>query len=173
MDTMIKTGSPAPEFTMTDLNGRTHTLADYAGKICALIFWSAECSWSERADKALQSMRAAWGKQVEILRIASNANETSQIIHNVSQERGIDLMILDPEQSLAQLFGAQITPEVFVFNEKGILRYQGGFDNASFRQPEPTRNYLWEAVQSLLAGENPTPQATKPYGCTIVYHAED
>ena len=173
MDTLIRTGSPAPQFEMTDLNGHLHTLANNAGKICVLIFWSAECSWSERADHALQSMQAAWGKQVVVFRIASNANETHQLIYTVSKERKIEPMILDTQQTLANLFQAQITPEVFVFDGGGILRYQGGFDNANFRQPEPTRNYLWEAVQSIIAGENPTPQSTKAYGCTIVFNTEE
>jgi peroxiredoxin len=173
MDTVIKNGSPAPDIQMTDLNGQPHTLADYAGKVVVLNFWSAECPWSERADKALMPMINTWGEDVVILWIASNASETPQQIEEVSRSRAIAPVILDQEQKLVHLFGAKITPEVFVFDRAGILRYQGGVDNANFRTPEPTRNYLWEAVQSILAGEHPTPAATKAYGCTIVYHSTD
>lgn len=170
MDTLIKNGSPAPQFQMTDLEGRKHTLADYAGKVVVLNFWSGECTWSKRADTALKHMLETWGEDVVVLRIASNANETFQFLTNVSHSREIDPLILDQEQELARLFGAAITPEVFVFDRNGILRYQGAFDNANFRAPEPTRNYLWEAVQAILDGEHPTPAATKAYGCTIVFN---
>jgi peroxiredoxin len=173
MDPLIKNGSPAPEVTITDLEGRQHTLAEYAGKVTVLIFWSAECHWSKRADEALLPMRTNWGEDVAILWIAPNANETRQDIEAAASSRKIAPVILDQDQTLARTFGASITPEAYVFDRAGILRYQGGFDDANFRNPEPTRNYLWEAVQSILAGEHPTPASTKAYGCTIVFNTEE
>ena len=78
------------------------------------------------------------------------------------------LQIRDPGAETAKALGAAITPEVFVIDKKGVLRYRGAFDDANFRQPEPTRNYLWEAVEAVLAGENPLPAEIPAYGCTIV-----
>lgn len=173
MDSVIKNGSPVPEFVMTDLEGRQHTLADFTGKVVILVFWSAECPWSTRADGALKHMLETWGEDVVLLPVASNANETEQEIRQAASERGVSLLMLDSQQEIARLFGAKITPEVFVFDQDGILRYMGGFDNANFRSPEPTHNYLWEAVESVLAGERPTPAATKAYGCTIVFDPVD
>jgi hypothetical protein len=59
---------------------------------------------------------------------------------------------------------------VFVIDEEGLLRYQGAFDDVTFRQPEPTRNYLYSAVEAVLAGERPEPAEAPSYGCTVMYH---
>jgi peroxiredoxin len=169
MDSVMKNGSDAPEIIMTDLEGRQHTLAEYKGKVVALVFWSAECPWSSRADESLQPMLDSWGEDVVVLTVASNANETEEEIREAAAERGISPLILDQQQELAQTLGAKITPEAFVFDREGVLRYMGAFDDANFRQPEPTCNYLWEAVESVLIGERPVPSVTNAYGCTIVY----
>lgn len=170
MDTVKHIGSPAPEIEMTDLEGRQHTLADYSGKVVALIFWSAECPWSARADKGLKHMLETWGDEVVVLPVASNANETEEEIRQAAAEREVSPLILDPQQEIARLFDAKITPEVFVFDREGVLRYKGGFDNANFRNPEPTRNYFWEAVEEVLAGERPSQTSRQAYGCTVVYN---
>ena len=76
---------------------------------------------------------------------------------------------MDEGGEVARLYRGTITPEVFLIDREGILRYQGAFDDANFRQPEPTRNYLWEAVECVLADENPVPGEIPAYGCTIVF----
>ena len=85
--------------------------------------------------------------------------------------RAVSPLISDAQQEVARLFGANITPEVFVFDREGTLRYQGGFSNANFRNPEPTRNYLGEAVEAILDGKRPDPASREAYGCTVVYEA--
>jgi hypothetical protein len=58
-----------------------------------------------------------------------------------------------------------------VIDQAGLLRYQGAVDDVTFRQRTPTRYYLREAVEALLAGRQPQPQETPPYGCTVVRYA--
>ena len=169
MAALIKTGQPGPDFTLNDLNGQAHRLTDTRGRITVLVFWSAECPWSTRADLSLSRMRTEWGDAVVVLPVAANANETLKEKESAAKERGISPLLLDSDQKVASAYGATITPEVFVVDAEGKLRYQGAFDDANFRQPEPTRNYLFEAVEALLAGENPVPDVIPAYGCTIVF----
>ena len=169
MDPVIKTGTPAPDFTLPDLDGVPHALADTRGTITVLVFWSAECPWSARADETLKKMRAEWSAEVTVLAIAANANESREEKAKAAAERGISPLLLDEGGEVARLYGAAITPQVFLIDAAGILRYQGAFDDANFRQPEPTRNYLWEAVECVLADENPVPGEVPAYGCTIVF----
>jgi peroxiredoxin len=168
MDPVIKTGTAAPDFTLKDLDGNTHPLADLRGRIAVLVFWSAECPWSARADKAISGMRSEWGTDVVVLAVAANANESMEERISAASARDVSPLLLDEKGELAKLFGASITPEVFLIDREGILRYQGAFDDANFRQPEPTRNYLWEAVEAVLADENPVPGEVPAYGCTIL-----
>jgi peroxiredoxin len=168
MGPMIKTGAPAPNFTLTDLKGERHTLIDYRDKIVVLMFWSAECPWSAKADRALDRMQAEWEEDIVTLAVASNANESREEIKEAARERGVETVLLDPGAETAKAYGATITPEVFVIDRDGRLRYQGAFNDATFRQPEPTCNYLWQALEALLADENPVPGEVPAYGCTIV-----
>jgi hypothetical protein len=57
---------------------------------------------------------------------------------------------------------------VFVIDRDGILRYQGAVDDVMFRQKIPTRFYLDEAIEALLARDLPEIQETSAYGCAIV-----
>lgn len=170
MDTVINSSQLAPDFTLPDLGGEQHTLAGYRGKVVVLNFWSAECPWSQRADQRILPMLETWGEDVVLLSIASNANETREQMAQAARQRGISLVLHDSEQVVARTYGAVTTPQVFVIDPQGILRYQGAFDDASFRQPDPTKNYLHWAVEKVLAGERPEPAAIPSYGCTVIYH---
>lgn len=169
MDPVIKAGRPAPNFTLNDLERNPHTLADYHGRIVVLVFWSAECPWSARADRATSKMQAEWGREVVVLTIASNTNESEEEKTRAAKERDVSTLLLDPGATTAKTYGATITPEVFVIDPEGILRYYGAFNDANFRQPEPNRNHLWEAVEAVLADENPVPGEIPAYGCTIMF----
>jgi hypothetical protein len=83
----------------------------------------------------------------------------------------LPLLLLDRNQAIADLYGAQTTPHFFVVDRKGILRYQGALNDVTFRQREPRIHYLREAVKALLLGKKPDPDTTNPYGCTVVRHA--
>lgn len=164
----LSTGAPAPGFTLKDLSGANHSLVDALGRILIINFWSAECPWSERVDRDFQPYIAAWAERVLYYPIATNANEPEDLLREVSASRGLPLVLLDPQQVVADLYGAITTPHFFVVDEKGILRYQGAFDDVTFRQRKPTRQYLIPAVQALLSGQNPDPTEVPSYGCTIV-----
>jgi peroxiredoxin len=168
MDTLIPNDQPAPDFTLADIHGRPHTLSNLTGKVVILNFWSAECPHSARADRELTKCLVAWGDDVVLLAIASNASETPAQIDQVAAERHLTTVLLDPDHRTADLYAAQTTPHLFVIDPVGILRYQGALDDVTFRKREPSQNYLCDAVAAVLAGRQPTPDLTPAYGCIIV-----
>jgi peroxiredoxin len=170
MDSMIASGQPAPEFILSDLEGRSHSLSGARGRLAILNFWSAECPWSERTDRALLAYLQDWGERVALLPIASNASEPPDLMARAAAARGLPLVLVDAGGQVADLYGAQTTPHLFVVDREGILRYQGAFDDVTFRRRSPTQDYLRQAVESLLAGRLPHPPQTTPYGCSIVRH---
>ena len=165
---MLSNHQLAPLFSLPDLKGTTHSLADYRGKIAILNFWSAECPWSARRDAELIPLLDKWGQLVTVLPIASNANESLELISQAAQDRGLPLVLLDRDQSVADLYDARTTPHFFVIDPSGILRYQGAFDDITFRQRTATCDFLVDAVEALLAERLPDPPSTLPYGCSIV-----
>jgi peroxiredoxin len=173
MDTLISIGQRAPLFELPDLQGSLHKLESLRGKVVILNFWSAECPWSKAADQELLSYISDLDAGLTLWSIASNANEPIDLLQHVAAERALPLVVHDKHQTAADLYGALTTPHFFVVDREGVLRYQGALNDVTFRQREPTRNYLRPAVEALLSGMEPDPSETTPYGCTIVRYNAD
>ena len=159
---------PAPDFELPDLQGDLHKLSDYIGKIVVINFWSAECPHSERTDRYLLHLLEGWDGEVVILPVASNKNESSQMVAEIAKARGIPAVLIDSEHLVADLYGAVTTPHVFVVDHEGILRYRGAVDDLAFRRREATQFYLRDAVEALRKGQPPPLSETPSYGCAIV-----
>lgn len=168
MDAMIPIGEAAPDISLPDLVGRPHRLSHFRRRVVVVNFWSAECPHTTRVDEEIHQLCCDWGDAVVWVSIASNANESLDLLRRVATERALPLVLLDRNHQAADCFGAITTPHLFVLDAEGILRYQGAFDDVTFRQKTPTRNYLAEAVAAVLAGKQPDVTQTPPYGCTIV-----
>ena len=134
MDTVVKTGEPAPDFSLPDLDGGVHDLSDYEGKIIVINFWSTECPSAIRADEGFGPLLEEWGEEVALLSIASNANETHDQLIEAAAERSVSPVLSDADQAVANLYGAVTTPHIFVIDREGILRYQGAFNDVTFFQ---------------------------------------
>ena len=76
----LQLNQEAPNFTLLDLNGNTHSLQDYKEQIVILNFWSAECPWSHRSDEKIIRHLPNWEPDVKYLPVASNANENLDLI---------------------------------------------------------------------------------------------
>jgi peroxiredoxin len=170
----VTIGETVPDFELTDVKGDSHRLADYAGWIVVLTFWSAECPVVAEYDAYFNALAARYGQeQVVVLGIDSNVNETREEIARTISERQVSFPVLrDRELAIADRLGAVTTPHVFIIDAQGGLAYAGGVDDRSFRQPEPTVQYVDQALEALLAGQSPPTQEARSYGCTIVRHGE-
>ncbi len=166
----MQVGTPAPDFRLPDLTGASHQLSEIADKIVVINFWSAECPWSKRMDATLAQLISEWEDRVEFWSIASNVNEDPVLIRDEASARGIPVVLLDPDQYVADLFGATTTPQVFVIDPNQILRYTGAVDDRTFRNREASQAYLADAIQAVLEDRSPDPSHTSPYGCAIVRH---
>jgi len=165
---LLQVNQKAPDFTLLDLEGNSHSLRENRGIIVILNFWSAECPWSQRSDQKILEYLPDWGTAVKYLPVASNANENRELVISQVNTRKLPLMLHDPNHQVADLYGAITTPHLYVIDADGILRYQGAFNDVTFRQPTPTLNYLHLAVEALRAGSSPDPAETSAYGCAIV-----
>ena len=72
----------------------------------------------------------------------------------------------DESQEVASAYGAQTTPDVFVLDAEGRLRYRGAPD-ADHRDPGQNAAWLREALDALIAGEELARAETKPVGCSV------
>lgn len=159
---------PAPDFELSDLAGVRRRLSDYRGQVVVLNFWSCECPHSERTDRSLLSAYAQQEDQVVLLTIAPNSNEDRACVEGISRERGLPIVLLDEGNAVADLYEAQTTPEAFVIDREGFLRFHGAVDDVSWRQRTATRFFVEEAVKALLEGSLPEVTERTAIGCAIV-----
>lgn len=165
----MELGKEAPNFTLNALDGKKHSLADYRGTLTIINFWSAECPHAARVDVGLAPLLEAWGGEVQLLQIASNGNEPLSMLREVAEERNSPGIILhDPNSAVADLYEATNTPHIFIVDADDKLQYHGAYDDVTFRQRTPTRNYVRDVVESLLNGSKPEVTSVAPFGCTIV-----
>ncbi|HEY5118243.1 MAG TPA: redoxin domain-containing protein [Anaerolineales bacterium] len=165
---MVALTSPAPAFSLPDLTGRINKLEAYRGQLVLLYFWSAVCPWSERADREIAKWPSSLASAAVILRLAMNADEGTDLVRGEAAKRFQGIVLLDSDRNVTDAYGAQLTPEFFLLDPGGRMRYHGALDDATFRRPAPTRPYLENALRALLAGGKPDPADTPLYGCAIV-----
>jgi hypothetical protein len=103
--------------------------------------------------------------------INSNKTESAEVVRQHAQSSGFEFVVVkDGGSAFANQLGAQVTPEVFVLDKNGKLRYHGAIGNS--RQPttkadEANGDELVQAVEAVLAGLDVPMAKTKMFGCTI------
>ncbi len=172
MDLIANVGQRAPDFSLKDLNGVPHRLEDVIGRILIINFWSAECPWSEKIDTKLVELLSTNAEEVSLWSIASNRNEPMEMLTTVAEDRGLSVVLSDPDHAVADLYAAVTTPHFYLIDSAGILQYRGAFDDATFRQPDATRNYLREALQAVRESRQPALMEAPSYGCAIIRFAD-
>jgi peroxiredoxin len=163
-------GQAVDDFELTDSAGAAHRLSQYRGAVAALTFWSAECPVAREYDPYFNGLLDRYPDgRVVVLGIDSNVHYGLEEIVRVMAERGVRFPVLrDAGCAIADYFGAQTTPHVFIVDAEGRLAYAGAVDDRTFRQRQATVNYVDQALEALLAGQTPPAVQTQPYGCTIV-----
>lgn len=169
-------GEPAPDFTLTDTEGKSHRLSDYKGKIVVLQWINPQCPVCRRvwSDGLVGSMRDEMKKVApDIVHLTINSTHFMEPSQSAAylKEHKIDVPALDDRAgTVGRLYGARTTPHMYVIDQKGILRYDGAFDDdARGREDSGTTNYVVNAVKQIVAGETVTPDTTRPYGCSVKY----
>jgi peroxiredoxin len=79
----------------------------------------------------------------------------------------------DQDQSVARAYGAERTPEVFVLDQQGTCRYEGGIDDNCKEPDKVTRRPLRDALLALTAGEPVSVPQSYAVGCTMKWKNRD
>ncbi len=174
-------GKPAPDFTGTDIYGKTVKLSDYKGKVVVLESYNSDCPFCHNhyktgAMQELQKKLAAKGV-VWLLVNSVNKNNPSYRTPEEAQKEwakekiAATAWIDDNSGAIGREYGMKTTPQVFVIDKEGTLVYDGAIDNrpSPSGDPRTAHNYVQEAVDKLLAGEKVIITETKPYGCGVKY----
>ncbi|NDJ61370.1 MAG: thioredoxin family protein [Chloroflexi bacterium] len=175
----LNIGDNAISFSLPGVDDQTHALSDHADKnAIAVIFSCNHCpyvrAWEDRMVQ-IQADYAAKGAQL----IAINANDAAKYpddsfpkMKERAQEKGFNFPYLhDESQEIARAYGAERTPEIFLFDKDGKLRYHGAIDD-NYEMPEAVKApYLRDALDAVLSGETPETAETPPVGCSVKWKA--
>jgi peroxiredoxin len=169
-------GEQAPDFTLSDVNGKTVKLSQYKGKAIVLEWFNPTCPYCQDVYKeggVLREMPERWMREgVVWLSINSQGPEEagSGIEENKKFMRENEMrtpLLMDPTGAVGKAYGAKTTPHVFVISEKGVLVYRGALDNAPRGVVPPKdvkTNYVESALKDLKAGHAVVVNETRPYG---------
>ena len=166
----VKMDKEVPNFALKDAMDKEHTLKDLSQdkKATVVMFISTQCPVSNNYNERILALYNDYKNQgVQFIGINSNKNESVKEIAEHSKANKFHFLVLkDLKNEMADKFGAKRTPEVYLLDEKRILRYHGAIDNS---QQDPETHYLREALDFVVAGKE-IPEdykKTKAFGCTI------
>ena len=165
-------GGRAPDFSLPPASGgRPVILSQELPKhrVTVLMFIATRCPYSNGYNGRMEKLSADYsGQNVAFLGINSNEGEPAAAVVEHARLHGLTFPILkDAGSSVADLYGAQRTPEIFVVDASGALRYHGRIDENA-QDPSAVRSPdLRNALDALISGR-PVPAAeTKAFGCSI------
>lgn len=174
-------GKPAPDFTVKDASGQSHSLKDFAGKNVVLEWTNHDCPFvvkhytgnMQSLQQDMQAEEVVWltvissapGKQGHI-DSAKSAQLTS------SRNASPTAVLFDESGAMGKAYDAKTTPHMYVIDKAGVLQYMGGIDSIPSAKVEDIAKatpFFANAAKAVLAGNTPDPAVTKPYGCSVKY----
>ena len=168
----LKIGAPAPGCHLPDTEGNEHSPPQ--GTPLVVAFTCNHCPYALAwHDRLLAVARDYADRDVTTLLICSNDAERypqdgpAAMRERVEQEGPWPAPYLfDASQQVARNYGAEVTPDVFVFDAGGMLRWRGAPDE-DHKDPSLDAAWLREALDAVLAGEEVEEPHRPPVGCTI------
>lgn len=180
---ILKIGAPAPGFHLLGVDGKYHSLQDYASsKVLVVIFNCDHCPIAQMYEKRIKQLTSDYkDRSVQVVVIMGNDPKAEAL----SEWGHTDLGDTYPEmklraayrhfnfpylfdgdtQAVALKYGPTATPHAFVFDQQRILQYEGRIDSNP-REEYATKHYVRDAIEDLLAGKPIEVTDTPAVGCS-------
>jgi peroxiredoxin len=177
----VQVGETAPDFTAKDINGKTHRLSDYRGKIVVLEAYNFDCPFCANHYKtgSMQALQEAVTSKGGVWLLVNSTHKSNPSYRTpaAAQKEFASLgmkataWLDDHEGKVGKLYGMKTTPHLFVIDPSGKVAYAGAVDDrpVTTGDPRTAKNYVRMAVEALLAGKPVPVPTTKPYGCSVKY----
>ncbi|CAL1125251.1 unnamed protein product [Cladocopium goreaui] len=177
---MLPLGTPSPDFSLPNIDGKVVSLADFRDAPALLVmFICNHCPFVKHIADELAKLGSDYqAKGAAVVAINSNdvenyPDDSPAKMKEEAQTRGYTFPYLyDETQEVAKAYHAACTPDFFVFNADGKLAYRGQLDASRPENGVPvTGEDLRAALDAVLSsGSAPEPQ-TPSIGCNIKWKA--
>ena len=164
----VTVGQPAPDFALQDTAGKTHSLKAYRGQTVVIGFVGTKCPIANAYITRMNAIAAEYkAKNVVFFGINSNINEPLKLVkEHAAKAKYVFSILKDASNVVADSYGATVTPEMYIIDGTGVLRYHGRVDNAS-DEKRVERHDLRTALDEMLAGKAISKADLKAFGCVI------
>jgi peroxiredoxin len=177
--TMLPLGTQAPDFSLTDVSGRTVSLADFGRKPLVVMFICNHCPYVRLIRSGLAQLAHDYqSRGVAMVAISSNdawdfPQDGPEKMKIEAKEAGyIFPYLYDESQDVAKAYRAACTPDFFVFDRDHRLAYRGQFDDSRPNNGRPvTGRDLREALDAVISGKPPSADQKPSIGCNIKWTA--
>ncbi|HEY0428785.1 MAG TPA: thioredoxin family protein [Pyrinomonadaceae bacterium] len=161
-------GATIENFSLTDTNGKSQSFNDLKGKNgTVVVFVSAQCPVVRGYNERISRLAADYKAQgINFIGINSNSSESLEMIKSHADEHYKFPVLVDKGNVIADRLGANVTPEMFYFNEKNVLVYHGAIDNDKSGE-NISVNYLRDAIDATLTGKTVAKTTAYAIGCSI------
>jgi peroxiredoxin len=173
---MEKIGQYAPDFELPGIDGSVHHLARYLEQFQAVgvVIMCNHCPYVHKYLDRLKQIQTDFHSQSFTL-IGINANDDQQYpedsfekMKTFAQTQSLNFPYLrDVTQEVAQSFGAERTPQVFLMNRDSVICYNGAVDDNPQNAGEIKANYLRDAIAQLLSNQAIAHSTTSAIGCSV------
>ncbi len=175
----IAIGDSLPKSTekLKNIDEKESTLEGFVGKKGTLVIFSCNhCPWAKAWEDRIAALGNSYRtKEIGVVMINSNDPTNNEIdnfdgMKTRAKEKGFQFpYVMDGTSNMARLFGAQRTPEVFLFDGKGRLVYHGTIDDNAEKPDQVKKTYLKNALDQVVNGKPVTVSSTKAIGCSIKF----
>lgn len=183
-------GAAAPDFSLPGVDGKTYTLEDFAGsKALVVLFTCNHCPTAQYYEERVKAIVDDYrGKGVALVAISPNDPKSVRLdelgytdLNDTLDEmklRAAHMKFNFPylydgdTQKASRAYGAVATPHAFVFDAARKLRYAGRIDDSERPEFAKTRD-LRDAIDAVLAGQDPKVATTKTFGCSVKWTGKE
>ncbi len=177
-DPRLSVGDPAPLFELPDTDGTLVRLEPVQHAATVVVFTANGCPYARAwHDRIQQVARDVADRDVAVLQLVSN-DETDHVedsaaamAERVAAGEVAGPFLRDADQATARAYGATATPEVFVIDRAGVVRYHGAPDG-DYDNPALDASWVREALDDVLAGREVRRSTTSVAGCSIKWRVE-
>jgi peroxiredoxin len=152
-----------------DTDGKAHALKEYRGKIVAIALWSVDCPTCKLYEARVKKLNDDYSaKGVVVLAVDPNAAEAEHLKEFSSKNPLGASVMSDPGQKFVQKVGALSTPEIYILDAKGMLRYKGAIDDdAKGEKADKAKTFARTALDEMVGGKPVTTATTTATGTLI------
>lgn len=169
---LVPLGTPAPDFTLPNVNGVQHSLTDFTAPVLVVAFVCNHCPYVKHIEDELGALKPS--ADLDIVAISANDVERypddspDELAKQATRAGWQFPYLVDTEQTVAQHYGAVCTPDVFVYGPDRTLSYRGAFDSSTPGNGIPVTGEALRTAIALIGKRQVVPEPHRPsMGCGI------